>query len=155
LDESLKTHDDWDLFVRIVRRFPIDAIDMPLAMNRKHGVSTQSNRDLMYGEAIIVLNKALSSYSLSNADLRLVKRRLARTHFRYGRDMVVNGEIDLGREKLLAAIKVNPWCIRPYIYIAGSFLGSRVILTVKSWKKRLKHHFVRHQPSGDAQSIAG
>jgi glycosyltransferase involved in cell wall biosynthesis len=143
-DESLINHVDWDLFVRIVQRFPIVTMDMPLAKNRHHHGERMTNvrRELFYQGALVVLDKAIRSYSLSRADLRLVRRRLARTHFRYGRDLVANGGVDLGREKLLIAIKVNPWCIRPYIYIAGSFFGGRAILAVKSWKKQLKHHLL-------------
>jgi glycosyltransferase involved in cell wall biosynthesis len=140
-DESLKTQEDWDLFVRIVQCFPIDIIDIPLVMIRKHGVSLQSNNEQMYKDALAVIYKLLRSYSLSKAHLRLVKRRLARTHLRYGWDMVVSGKTAIGREKLFTSIKINPWGIKPYIYLAFSLLGNGPTQTLKSWKKWLQRHF--------------
>jgi glycosyltransferase involved in cell wall biosynthesis len=136
-DESLVTHEDWDLFVRIVKRFPICINDIPLTMVRKHGISLQSSTERMYNGAVRVLGKAMSSYSLTGQELRLIERRLARTHFRHGRHMVMNGSMTMGRKRLWNAIRTNPWCVRPYIYLALSLLGKRVILSTKSWKKRL------------------
>jgi glycosyltransferase involved in cell wall biosynthesis len=154
-DESLRTAEDWDMFVRIVQQFPIETIDIPLGRRRKHGAALTASWAREYPEALNALNKAIRSYSLSNEELTIAKRTLARIQFAYGREMIVNGRIAMGREKLLVSIRVNPWCIRPYIYLAGSFLGSGVILTLKSWKKRLERHFVRCQPSSDAKIIDG
>jgi glycosyltransferase involved in cell wall biosynthesis len=154
-DESLRTGEDWDLFVRVVLRFRIETIDIPLYRRRKHSAALTANPDEDYLGNIAVINKALHSYLLSNQDRKVLKRTLAHTHFYYGREMIVSGRIAMGREKLLVSIRVNPWCIRPYIYLAGSFLGSGVILTLKSWKKRLERHFVRCQPSSDAKIIDG
>ncbi|OGO23190.1 MAG: hypothetical protein A2144_11185 [Chloroflexi bacterium RBG_16_50_9] len=137
-DESLRTQEDWDMFVRIVRHFPIETIDVPLVSIRQHDVSLSASWDRMYFGATVVLNKALKSYSLSNTELNLVKSRLARLHLSYGKSLVANGRIDLGREKLLAAIKIKPWLIRPYFYLAASLLGNAGIFRLKSWKKRLK-----------------
>jgi len=137
-DESVRTHEDWDMIVRIVMRFPIETIDVPLALNRKHGISLQSNREQMYREAIIVLNKTLNRNSLSANDQALLRRRVARTHFRYGRDLLVNGDITAGREKLLTAVRTNPWSVRPYLYLALSLLGNRVIVSIKTWKHTMR-----------------
>jgi predicted O-methyltransferase YrrM len=73
--------------------------------------------------------------------MKFIRRKLAAVYWEYGRGMVASGEIALGREKLLASIKINPWRIRPYIYLAGSVLGSRGIKTVKSWREQVKHYF--------------
>lgn len=135
-DESLASHEDWDLYVRILKRFPIETMDIPLLKIRQHGVSMCADWDNIYLGAVKVLNKAISSYSFSRTELKLVKMRLARTHFSYGKSMILNGNVALGREKLLAAINISSWYIKPYIYLAGSLLGDGAILSLKSWRKR-------------------
>ena len=154
-DESLRTHEDWDMAVRIVQRFPIETIDIPLVINRKHGVSMQSNIERMYEGAIIVLNKAIHSYSLCSSDLKIVRRRLARTHFSYGKEMIVHGNIAAGREKLLTTIRTNPWHIRSYLYLAISLLGNNVISTIQSWKQRGKCSLTKRSRAGTNQPING
>jgi glycosyltransferase involved in cell wall biosynthesis len=137
-DESLRTHEDWDMFVRIVLRYPIEILDVPLVKIRVHDASLTADWSRMYVGATIVLNKWLNSQLLSVAELKILRVRLAHTHFSYGKSMLTNGKITLGREKLLEAIKVNPWLVKTYIYFAGSFLGNRAILVVKSLKSTLK-----------------
>lgn len=152
LDESLRLYDDWDICVRIAQRFSIETIDMPLVTYRVHGTNPSKDWDLMYPESLAVLYNAIQNYSLSKTELGIVKRRIARNQFRYGRYKLIGGEIALGREKLLAAVKLNPWCIKPYIYLAGSLLGSKVVLNVNSWKKRLERLSDQHKTPSNTQS---
>lgn len=142
-DESLKTHEVWDMWVRVLLRFAVETIDMPLAKYRQHSANLSANWDQMYEDGVTVLNKATRTLPLAPDDLRVLKRRLARHHFSYGSGLVVNDRITLGRQKLLASIRLNPWSVRPYVFLAGSLLGSRLILTVKSWKKWLERRFLR------------
>jgi glycosyltransferase involved in cell wall biosynthesis len=155
-DESLRRGDDWDMFVRIVRRFPaIETIDMPLGRNRQHDGRLTANQEGEYEWGVVIFNKALNNYSLSGSECKLIKRRLAGWHFQYGHEMMMEGGITEGRQRLLASIKVNPWSIRPYIYLALSFLGTKPILTLRSWKKWVERCFGRGQPSDDASSNTG
>lgn len=137
-DESLRIGEDWELFIRITQRFTIECLDMPLGWRRKHGAALTAHRIETYPETLRTLDKVLHNHSLSKANLALVKRALSFTHFNYGKYMVVHSRGDLGRKKLREAIKVNPWSIRPYIYLVGSLLGDRVISSIKSWKKSLE-----------------
>ena len=131
-DESLRAYEDWDMFVRIVQRFAIGTIDMPLAKNRKHGGNMSGDWRQMGEAAEIVYNKALEKYSLQPDDRRIVRRRLARRRSDYGRHLIVDGEKALGRRKLLSSIKLYPWRLRPYVWLAGSFLKSKFVLNLGS-----------------------
>jgi hypothetical protein len=146
-DESLRTQEDWDMFVRIVRRFSIKTIDIPLLKIRRHDTSLSASWDRMYPGALKVLKRAIDSQLLTNFELKLVIRRMAHTHLTYGKALIVGGNVSQGREKLLAAIKINPWQSEPYFYLAISLLGNRLILTLKSWKKRVKGQSFRQQES--------
>jgi glycosyltransferase involved in cell wall biosynthesis len=146
-DETLKRGgEDWDIFVRISRRFPIGTIDIPLGGRRQHGANITENWENIYESKLVVLDKAVRSYSLSNDEQRIAKRRIARTYMYYGYELLVSGRITSGRAKLLTSISVNPWCVRPFIYLAGSYMGRTLILIVKSWKGWLKRH-LSLQPS--------
>ncbi len=159
-DESLKDHVDWDMYVRVCQRFAIETIDIPLAKMRKHDANLSSNFDRLYEGAEVVLNKAIHSYSLKPDELRLVRLRLARTLYRYGRGLVERGRIASGRKKLLASIKVNPWRINPYVWLIVSFQGKRLILLegrlvgiLRLWKRHLKRSFAQAQPKGSSMSV--
>lgn len=137
-DESLHTHEDWDMLVRIFQRFRAYIMDVPLFRFSWGSGTLSSNYEIRYPGEVAALNKAINDYSLSRADLRLLKKRLAYAHFINGKFNVVNGRIDLGKEKLLLSVRINPWHIGPYIYLALSLLGSKLVLTIKSWKKQLE-----------------
>ncbi len=134
-DESLITHEDWDLFVRIVNRYSIKTIDIPLVKIRAHDASLSANWDRMYLGAVKVLNKALINQLLSTKDRKIVRNRLARTHYSYGKSQVLNGATKSGRRILLDAIKVNPWYVQPYKYLVSSLFGDKIIMNLKSLKK--------------------
>jgi glycosyltransferase involved in cell wall biosynthesis len=135
-DVSLKTHEDWDLFVRIVRRFPVAVIDKPLAMVRKHGNSLQSDSEAMSRDAVTVLYKALSEGSLSDQELRLIRRRIARSHALYGWFLILHDRSSMGRKEVVVSIKRNPWSFKPYVYLCLSFLGKSVVSTLVNVKRK-------------------
>jgi glycosyltransferase involved in cell wall biosynthesis len=137
-DESLYTHEDWDLFIRIARRFQVATMDIPLTKIRLHSVSLSANWDRMYQGATVVLNKAKNSGLFSGANLKLIEKRLAQTHFSYGKSLIANNQIIPGREKLLMAIRIYPWIVKPYFYLVISFLGNGVILNLKPMKRHFK-----------------
>jgi glycosyltransferase involved in cell wall biosynthesis len=148
-DESLRSHEDWDVWCRVTQRFAIETIDMPLSMNRRHDTNLSGNSEQMYESEQMALNKALHSYSLEPDEVALVKRRLARLHFLYGSRSVVDGEIALGRKRLLTSIRIDPWHIEPYFHLVKSLLGYRLIITVRLMKEWL----VRRLANADHQAI--
>jgi glycosyltransferase involved in cell wall biosynthesis len=145
-DESLRTHEVWDMSVRVLLRFDMALIDIPLVNYRQHDTSLSTQWHEMHDDGISVLYKAIGTLPLKPGDVRAIKQRMARNNCEYGSGLVVNDMIPLGREKLLTSIKLNPWNIKPYIYLAGSLLGSHIILGIKSLKKRLEYNSLRGQP---------
>jgi glycosyltransferase involved in cell wall biosynthesis len=143
-DEALKTHEDWDMFVRITQRFAIETIDMPLAKNRRHGANLSAKQEQMYESEQKALQKAIFSYSLKPDEIKIAKRRLAHLHFLYGSRSVADGKVKLGRERLLASIRINPWYIKAYIHLVKSLLGSKLIIAGKSCKREVRSRLVWH-----------
>jgi glycosyltransferase involved in cell wall biosynthesis len=152
-DESLRSCGDWDMFVRILKRFLIDIIDIPLTKLRRHGYSmwsTGKNIDENYQNEVYAINKVINSDAFTKAEIALAKKRLARVHFSYGCEKLRSGNTALAREKLLASVKYNPWRIRPYIYIVLTFLGRRGFLTLNHWRKAVMNRPARAHPgAGD------
>jgi glycosyltransferase involved in cell wall biosynthesis len=139
-DESLKVFDDWDMFARIVRRFPMDIIDSPLVKIRRHGDNMSTSDEKMYPGEYVVLRKALSTYSLSGEEIKLVKNRqklLAPNLLRYGRNAIRIGKISEGRKALIYSLKLRPLALKPYVHLVLSVLGLKGILTIRAWKNRL------------------
>lgn len=136
-DESFSTCEDWDLFLRIVQRFSIKTIDVPLARIRRHNVSLTANNERMHGGEVATLHKLLRSGSLSQEERKLVKRKLAPMHLRYGRQAIQVGKLKEGKNALIAAIKVKPWGFKPYLHLIMSLLGNKKLIVFKPWKKRL------------------
>jgi glycosyltransferase involved in cell wall biosynthesis len=150
-DESLKSGEDWDFFVRVVQRFSIGTINEPLTKIRHHDDSLCGSWDRWYETDVAIANKAIRSYSLSGDNLKLIKRRVARHHFLYGRNAVVNGQTTEGRRALVACIKVNMWrwTLRSLPYLFLSLLGTHGISAIKSCKKMAERHLVQsHLPGG-------
>jgi glycosyltransferase involved in cell wall biosynthesis len=139
-DESLSTHEDWDLFIRIIQNFPIEILDTPLLKIRRHENSLSANWDKMYFGAINVLNKAISSQILSAEELYLIKRRLAYTHYSYGKSLILNGMTNTGRQKMVESLKIHPAQIRPYLFFITSLFGDRFIVLIKSLAKTTRNN---------------
>lgn len=138
-DESLPTHEDWDLFVRIILHFSIQIIDMPLLKLRRHNTNLSENKDKMYWGAVGAINKAMRSGALSGAEMKLLKQRLAPQHFNFGRQAMFNGKAALARKALMDGIRLDPWHVKSYVYLVLLTFGTRPVLALRSWKKGLVH----------------
>ena len=141
-DESLQFSEDWDIWLRILPRFPIRVIDMPVARYRHHDAQySDENPVRRYLCGIAMLNKAVRDDCLSREDRRYIRKKLASKHSGYGWYIIKKGEIDPGRKELFKSIKTDPWHIRPYIYLAVSTLGSPGVMIVQRLKTIFKGIF--------------
>jgi glycosyltransferase involved in cell wall biosynthesis len=152
-DETIPTHEDWDLVLRIVRRFPIEIIDMPLVKLRRHSANLSINQEKMYSGAMAVVNKLIRSSSFSKEELKLLKDSMIRQHFRFGRWALLNGREAAARKALIAGIRLAPWNINLYIYYLFSVLGTRKVLALRNLRKNMGHHSVSREQSADTKSI--
>ncbi|MDP3704046.1 MAG: glycosyltransferase [Candidatus Omnitrophota bacterium] len=75
---------DFDLWLRIARRYPIGFIDQPLACYRKHGANMTAKLVPMYEERIAVL-KTIRPDRRLGVTRALVHRQIAMYHYRMAR----------------------------------------------------------------------
>jgi len=149
-DESLPTSEDWDFIIRIVQRFQVEIIDMPLLKVRRHSTNLSENQEKMYRGAVAAINKAMHSGSFSGEELKLLKERLVLARSRYGRWALLGGKEAAARKALVAGIRLDPWNIKLYVYLVLSILGTRNVLALKNWRKVIGHHLVQSHSSGGA-----
>jgi len=152
-DESLPTHEDWDLIIRVVQRFPIELIDTPLLKIRRHSTNLTGSQEKMYLGAAAAANKVMRSGSLSGDELKLLKERLLPQHILYARLALLDGKEAAARKTLISGIRLEPWNIKLYVYFVLSMLGTRKVLVLRNWKKKLGRHSAGCQSSGDTSSI--
>jgi glycosyltransferase involved in cell wall biosynthesis len=153
-DESLPTHEDWDLFLRMILRYRVEIIDKPLLKLRRHTSNLSENQDKMYFGAVGAINKAMKCSSLSREELKLLKNRLSPQHFRFARQSLLKGQVSVAREALIAGIKLDPCNIKLYVHLVLSLLGSRRFLALRGWKNGLGNLIFRRQISRNKQSVS-
>ncbi|MFA5309348.1 MAG: glycosyltransferase [Dehalococcoidales bacterium] len=146
-DEALATHEDWDIFIRIVQRFPIEVIDMPLLKVRRHSTSLSESQEKMYLGSVAAILKLIHNGTVTGDGLKLLKERLALEHFRYGRRALDSGKQATAKTALWAGIKLSPWHLKIYIYLIFSILGSREFQAIKSCKKLINRCLPRNHSS--------
>ncbi|MFA5309350.1 MAG: glycosyltransferase [Dehalococcoidales bacterium] len=154
-DESLPTHEDWELVVRILQNYPAEIIDMPLLKMRRHQSNLSDNQEKMYQGAVTALMKVIRSGTLTKQEQKVLRKRLFPQHIRYGRRALLEGRTAAARKALLAGIKINPQQPKPYAYLTFSLLGSRMFLTLNKWKKGLRRHAGNHRQPGETQPDDG
>jgi glycosyltransferase involved in cell wall biosynthesis len=152
-DESLPTSEDWDLFVRIVQRFPIEIINVPLLKIRRHNTSLSRNMEKVYLGTWTAINKLINSGTVTRSEIKILKQRLALENCRYGRLALLYGKKKYSRKVLFAGIKLDPWNFKLYIYLILTFPAIGAIQGLISRKKQLKHHPISCRSTEDAQLI--
>ena len=110
-DESLSGVDDYDLWLRIARRFPIGRLDETVACYRFHELNTSRAGGMMADRELAAIEQFVKRFpDVTQAiGARAVNRRKAALHFNLGgwymwqaRDFVA------AKREFLAAIKLRP-----------------------------------------------
>ena len=86
---SLRSAEDWDMDIRLARRFPFHLYDEPIAEYRKHGSNMTRNAPVMMRSIISVLNDQ-RSLTRRKPELEAARRDgIARVH-RYFTELVID-----------------------------------------------------------------
>src|SRR5262245_15127494 len=116
-DEGLAAKADWDLWIRIAEEFAIEYIREPLVLFRTlHDKRISTD----YQSVIQGMEAQLTKYGRYFAR---DNRRHSFYHFILGLNYCQNGNVKIGRQALLKAIRLHPFAMRPYYYLFLSFLG--------------------------------
>jgi len=104
-DESLPECEEYDLWLRIARHYPVAFINEPLTVytDNPHGVSTDSLAGRLV--RLKVLEKEYLKECIPQA---LYRKRLARNYHYVGRHYLKRGERSEGKKYLKQALSLNP-----------------------------------------------
>ena len=114
-----------------------------------------ANEAKMYHGEVATLNKLLRSGTLSRNLVKLAKTKLAPMYLRHGRQAIRGDDIADGREALLNYIKIKPWTFKAYVLLALSILGTKRVVNIRCFKKRLGQLLDRRHTTENTQSISG
>jgi glycosyltransferase involved in cell wall biosynthesis len=136
-DESLKTHEDWDLWVRIASAYEVEALDVPLGVYGSR--PSQLTRDIrqMYLDGVAAKMKVLRSNILGPADRRALRHYLAHHHYGYGIKALNLGWRKEAWRAFLKSVRLRPGERKTYIHLGLPLLSQRLYRWSSKLRERL------------------
>ena len=112
-DESLPEGEEYDLWLRIAKQYPIAFINEPLTVytDNPHGVSTDS-----LAGRLIRLKVLEKEYLKESIPPQLYKKRMSRNYHYVGRHYLKRGKKSEGMQYLRQALSLNPLNIKNLFY---------------------------------------
>ena len=126
-DESLPYSEDWELWLRIARRYQFIKLREPTTLYRQH--RQQGNRVVRpIDYRTELLQRSAERWGLASADGRQVPERtfrqqLARYHIEFGLGHLAGGDRRIGLRSMAKALRACPWRIKPAAYMLAASLG--------------------------------
>jgi len=128
-DESLRSATDCDMWLRLSFRTVLIAVDEPLLLQRSHEDNLSANRDLnaeMWLRILAKLEAAQPDWVRTNR--WTFRRALGKERLRLGRERLAAWDgsresLKRAREALAASVRVFPFFLRAWIYLAWSVLA--------------------------------
>lgn len=128
-DEALPYGEDWELWLRISRRYRFARLDRPLVLYRQHrSMGSRVIRDIDYRTKI--LSEAVGRWGLASPDGRAISRRefkrnLSRYHVAYGLNRLRCNQVARSWDSFFRGWLAQPFNARPIAYVALSLFGWR------------------------------
>lgn len=131
-DENLKVADDWDMWLRISKKFPFDFVSKFLIKYYIHQKSITPNLDpeKEAKELEYIFEKHRKDYAKYPRILSVHLRQLASRY-------CAIGEMKKGRRNYINSIKYNPFNLKSYFYYTLSWLGKRIFRNLYYLRKSL------------------
>jgi glycosyltransferase involved in cell wall biosynthesis len=140
-DESFRSCEDWDLWLRLARRYEFGHVPQHLVTYRIHGRSMARNRLRMCETRFRLIEKAVQADPTLHARLgkRVVAKYLGDLAFSAARVNVNEGDLTRGRAFVARALWYDPMDLRKLEMWASTYLTP----TLRSRLARLKKRFAR------------
>lgn len=119
-DETIQTAEDYDLWLRVARRFPMAYLDQPLVGIRRHLNKLSKNKLELRRNAIQVLQK---QYDPKRVPERIYRRRLADLYIYLGREYLGIGDSRAARASFRDSMGLMPFRFRSIRYFLRAFLA--------------------------------
>jgi glycosyltransferase involved in cell wall biosynthesis len=116
-DETIRTAEDYDLWLRVARRFPVAYLDRPLVGIRKHRDELSKNKVELRRNAIRVVERHFDPHRVPR---KAYRKRIADLHVYLGRGYLRIGDTREARVAFQNAMRQTPFRVRPVRYFLRS-----------------------------------
>ena len=131
-DESLPRWQDYDMWIRIARKFHFDFVPQVLLKYYVHDKVRISDNPEAMQEAIKIMYRKYM-------DTSLVSRKIVSEHYlALGINYCYRGRMREGRKVILDAMKMYPFRLKYFLYFPLSFFGKIYFVNVNNLKEDLK-----------------
>jgi len=135
-NETLIYGEDWDLWLRILKKFPCGYIDEILCYKRTWEKSLTMNRRQFLIKSIFVQKRFLETERLSSENIKLIKQSLSLKAYEIGYQTFQKGNTKEARRWFWESIcnNFNEWKQLKYLFF--TFLGDYFLLRLRrvKWK---------------------
>jgi glycosyltransferase involved in cell wall biosynthesis len=122
-DESLVGNEDYNLYLRLARKYPFQYVDKVLVRLRSHGQNLSDNLEVMRRDEIKNIEKITALFP----DAVTRKRRLTGlVHLRFGKYYVGQKKFAPAKSCFLTALRHSPLLSEAWVWLALSVLPGRV-----------------------------
>ncbi len=136
-DEELRTHEDWELWVRIAREYEVEALDRPLVRRRWHKTNLSGNVEKMYVNGQKARLKVLQTIPLKADERRALRHALARQHYGYGTVQASLGRQKEARAAFRSAIRFHSTYAAAYLWLMLTYVSPRLFTLLRSLKRKV------------------
>lgn len=136
--ENFMISEDWHLWLRIAKNFPIGYIEQPLVMYRWQTQSLTWDYANAYPYRLNVLNEIVKLYSSYFKNKKLLLRKAYSGLFmRFGYALFKEEKYKSAGKQLLTSIYYNPFQLKAFIYMSCLLLPKRLRQPATSLKRKL------------------
>jgi glycosyltransferase involved in cell wall biosynthesis len=126
-DESMRSHEDIDLWLRMCQRWRVALVRKPLTHRRQGSANMTSNDNLRTEYGIKLRMKALSLPNLTTIQRHAIIRQLAGAYFARGYYYFTAGQMRECRKSLGESLRCHGWNRSAWTYYAASFFPRQLI----------------------------
>lgn len=128
-DERLPSFQDYDLWLRIARKYRFDCIRQPLLRYFVHDDKIWTNSQALIKGLELMLKKYGHSVAF--------RKKCGTYYLALGIQYCEANRLDAGRKALLRAARLNPLAVEPYVYLGLAMLGGENFRRARQARARL------------------
>lgn len=145
-DETLRSCEDWDLWLRLAPQVAFEFVNQPLLLYRLHGTNMTRNEVVIAKYGLAVLRKAIDNTPTLRKQIgwltverRLAKarRRLATAYFSAGYDYYDRGALPEAKQAFGHSLMHFPWKTATWAYWVATLMPAPVVGGLRKMKHRV------------------
>jgi glycosyltransferase involved in cell wall biosynthesis len=109
LDERMVAFSDHDIWLRIAGSFKIGYLALPLVKKREHKSQLSNAKEIVMRDEFLIVKKAIDRYPFLK---RVELRKLFLLYYAWGTYLLTTGKDKEARQKLIKAIRCQPWQLK-------------------------------------------